>query len=89
MTDDLRDKIRAFVREQLALASAGESFADSDSLFVSGRLDSASAVQFVVFLETEFGVDFAEQGFDVTLIDSVDAIMTLIAQKTDLDAPAA
>lgn len=87
MTATPRDKIRAFVREQLALANAGADFADSDSLFVSGRLDSASAVQFVVFLETEFGVDFTELGFDATLIDSVDAMVNLVAQPAGLEAP--
>lgn len=81
MTDDQRAKIRTFVREQLAVAAAGADFADADSLFVGGRLDSASAVQFVVFLETEFGIDFTAQGFDVTLIDSVDAMMSLIGQQ--------
>lgn len=88
MTDDRRDKIRAFVREQLKAAASHADFTDTDSLFVSGRLDSTSAVQFVVFLETEFGVDFTKQGFDVTLIDSVDAMMNLIAQQTGSDARA-
>ncbi|MDE2229158.1 MAG: acyl carrier protein [Alphaproteobacteria bacterium] len=88
MTLNPREKIRAFVREQLASADAGADFADSDSLFVSGRLDSASAVQFVVFLETEFGVDFAEQGFDVTQIDSVDAMADLVAQCAGSDVRA-
>ncbi len=81
MTSDPRERIRAFVREQLTLA-------DADSLFVSGRLDSASAVQFVVFLETEFDIDFAEQGFDVSQIDSVNAMMNLITRRTGSGAPA-
>jgi len=88
MTDDRRDKIRAFVRAQLKAAASRADFTDTDSLFVSGRLDSVSAVQFVVFLETEFGVDFTEQGFDVTLIDSVDAMMSLLQAAAAPDAPA-
>lgn len=88
MTSDPRERIRAFVREQLTLADAGAEFTDADSLFVSGRLDSASAVQFVVFLETEFDIDFAEQGFDVSQIDSVNAMMNLITRRTGSGAPA-
>jgi len=87
MTSDARERIRSFVREQLALANADKKFNDSDSLFVSGRLDSVSTVQFVVFLETEFGIDFAAQGFDVTQIDSVNAMMSLVAQQTGSTAP--
>jgi acyl carrier protein len=88
MTTNARAKIRTFVREQLERADAKAEFADSDSLFVSGRLDSASAVQFVIFLETEFGIDFTEQGFDVTQIDSVDAMTNLVAQHAGLTSPA-
>jgi len=88
MTSNARDRIHAFVREQLARADVSAKFTDADSLFISGRLDSATAVQFVVFLETEFDIDFAEQGFDVSQIDSVDAMMNLVAQRTGSGAPA-
>jgi acyl carrier protein len=53
---------------------------DDESLFVSGRLDSLSVVQLVEFIESEFGVDFAKVDFDISRIDSVDAIGELIQE---------
>jgi acyl carrier protein len=41
-------------------------------------LESVDAVDIVVFLEEKFHIDFAEVGFDQTLIDTVDAIDSLI-----------
>jgi acyl carrier protein len=46
-------------------------FSDSESLFFSGRLDSLDALETIVFLESEYGIDLAKNGFDITLIDSV------------------
>jgi acyl carrier protein len=52
--------------------------ADDDSLLLSGRLQSIDAVEIVVFLEEQFGIDFAKVGFDREQIDSVDAICSLV-----------
>jgi acyl carrier protein len=52
--------------------------AENESLFVSARLDSLSAVQLVEFLELEFGVDFAKIDFDIARVDSVSAIGDLV-----------
>lgn len=59
---DNREEIRKYLR----------------GLLLSGRLASVDAVDVVVFLEERFGVNFYEIGFDQTLIDSVNAIYTLI-----------
>jgi acyl carrier protein len=53
---------------------------DGDSLLLSGRLQSVDAVEIVVFLEEQWAVDFTKVGFDETLIDSIDAIDTLVQQ---------
>lgn len=72
-----RAAIRQFLQELFAGKGDRQPFSDSDSLLLSGRLESVDAVEIVVFLEEKFGVDFAEIGFDQTLIDSVDAIDSL------------
>jgi acyl carrier protein len=46
-------------------------------LLFSGRLQSVDAVEIVVFLEENFGIDFARIGFDKERIDSIDAIFAL------------
>lgn len=75
---DHRDQIRAYLKELLVQKGDNQPFADDTSLLISGRLASVDAVEIVVFLEEKFQVDFAEVGFDQSLIDSVDAIESLI-----------
>jgi acyl carrier protein len=75
---DHREEIRAYLKELLEQKGDTKPFTDDASLLISGRLASVDAVDIVVFLEEKFRVDFAEVGFDQTLIDSVDAIESLI-----------
>ena len=62
-----------------------EHLEDHDSLLLSGRLQSIDAVEIVVFLEENFGIDFAEIGFDEELVDSVDAIYALTQTAASRD----
>jgi acyl carrier protein len=75
---DHREEIRHFLKELLLQKGDKQPFSDDASLLLSGRLASVDAVEIVVFLEEKFGVNFAELGFDQALIDSVDAIDSLI-----------
>ena len=75
---DHKSRIRQFMQCLLAQKGDQRTFGDSDSLLLSGRLQSVDAVEVVLFLEEHWGIDFAEIGFDETQIDSVDAIAGLI-----------
>jgi acyl carrier protein len=77
---DHKEAIREFVQQLLAQKGDQRRFSDSDSLVLSGRLQSVDAVEVVVFLEEKWGIDFAAIGFDETQIDSVDAIDSLVQQ---------
>jgi acyl carrier protein len=74
-------KLRAFLKSCLAERADLAEFQDDESLFSSGRLDSLTMTRVVIFLEQEFGVDFAQVNFDVDLIDSVQAIESLISNE--------
>jgi hypothetical protein len=74
---DHRGTVRQFVERLLAKKGDKKGFNDGDSLFLSGRLQSVDAVEVVIFLEEEWGVDFAKIGFEMSLIDSVDSILAL------------
>ena len=78
---DPRGEIRTFLQEALDNSGDGAEFSDSDSLVVSGRLDSFSVVEIVMFLETNFDLDFSDGVFDQTDFDSVDRIKQLIANN--------
>ena len=76
-----RQKIRDYLTETLKNQGDKQPLTDNDSLFVSGRLDSVSMMMLVVYLEDEFAVNFKVADFEVSLIDSVDAIASLIASQ--------
>jgi acyl carrier protein len=69
--------IRQFIERLLAQKGDQKPLRDSDSLVFSGRLQSVDVVEVVVFLEEQWGIDFAQIGFDRNQFDSVDAIDAL------------
>jgi len=75
---DHREDIRKYLKGLLVQKGDRQPFSDDASLLLSGRLASVDAVEIVVFLEEKFGVNFSEVGFDQSLIDSVDAIDSLL-----------
>ena len=76
-----KQKIRDYLTATLKNQGDKQPLTDNDSLFVSGRLDSVSMMMLVVYLEDEFAVNFKAADFEVSLIDSVDAIASLIASQ--------
>ena len=77
---DHKAAIRQFLQQLLVQKGDQQPFGDSDSLVMSGRLQSLDAVEVVVFLEQHWGIDFASIGFDESQIDTVDAIDALVQQ---------
>jgi acyl carrier protein len=72
-----KDEVREFIRNTLISNGDTEPLSDQDSLLLSGRLQSIDAVEIVIFLEENFGIDFTQVGFDQEQIDSIDAIYAL------------
>ncbi|MFZ1445789.1 MAG: acyl carrier protein [Candidatus Dechloromonas phosphoritropha] len=74
----MKQKLREFLKETLEKHGDHKDFADNESLFFSGRLDSFSMMNLVMYLEEAFGLDFSDFEFDVSLVDSAKDIETLI-----------
>lgn len=79
---DRKRMIREFLQGLMARKGDAQPFSDVSSLLLSGRLQSVDAIEVAVFLETEFGVDFATIGFDEEKIDSVDVIVALVEESS-------
>ena len=77
-----RIELRAQFQKLLAGKGDREPLGDADSLVLSGRLDSIDILQIVVFLESSYGIDFADQQFDQEDFDSIARILTLIELRT-------
>ncbi len=76
---DIRTDVITLIKGLLDKKADAKPFSDSDSLILSGRLESVDVLEIAFFLEERYGVDFAEIGFDQNLLDSVDEIVSLIA----------
>ena len=73
--------VRTFLAELLRENDDHAAFADGESLINSGRLDSLAVVKLVGFLESAFGVDFAEVAFDPQRFDSVDELAGMVEES--------
>ncbi|MCU0832427.1 MAG: acyl carrier protein [Rhizobiaceae bacterium] len=64
------------------LAERGHrSVSDTDSLFTSGRLDSMAAVEVMMMLEAEFGIDLSDADFDISMLDTIRDLEALLDQR--------
>jgi acyl carrier protein len=55
-----------------------EGLAGDAGLVDSGLIDSLALVEIVVFLETEYAMDFEERGIDPAELASIESILDLI-----------
>lgn len=76
-----QEKLRTFLQACLVERGDRAGFQDNESLFASGRLDSLATTNVVIYLEQEFGINFAHVSFDVDLIDSVQAIEAFVSAE--------
>jgi acyl carrier protein len=74
----VRSQMRNYVTQRLRMKGDLAPLADEDLLFTSGRLDSLDAVEIIMSLEADYGINFSDINFDLTLLDSVAAIATLV-----------
>lgn len=75
-----RQAVQELIQNLLQTKGDFRSFSDADLLFSSGRLASVDALEVVVMLEQDYGIDFSD-GFDRDALDSIDSIMSLIDSK--------
>lgn len=73
-----REKIVSYINVLLKENNHNQEVGVDESLFLSGILDSLAMTSLIVFLESEFKIDFSEIGFDVDEIDTVNLIENLV-----------
>ena len=54
---------------------------EREPLFSSGRLDSLVATEVLVLLETGYGVDLADENFDILQIDTLHDLEMLVSSR--------
>ena len=78
MNTSAKQQLRHFIDQALASQGDRAGYANDEALFSSGRLDSFTMMNLVMYLEQTFGIDFASAGFDVDMVDSIAAIEALV-----------
>jgi acyl carrier protein len=78
MDMNVRSKMRNYVTQRLRMRGDLAPLNDEELLFTSGRLDSLDAVEIIMSVEMDYGINFSEINFDLTLLDSIEAIVDLI-----------
>ena len=81
MSDALRNKIHAEVKRLLEENGDAAALEDADELFSSGRLSSFAMMNLVMYIEQEFNIDFGSIDFDVSLVDTVNAIEAMVVEQ--------
>jgi len=78
------DAVRRIVQDALRSRGANLEVRDQDSLFATGLLDSMTAINLILVLEQDFGVDFASLGFDAAMIDTIADITALADSRREM-----
>jgi len=77
-TIEATDRIREFVRRNLAVFGDEVAFGDHDNIFALGLVDSFFAIQLIAFIEEEFGMKVADSDLDIANFHSVSRIASFV-----------
>ncbi|HEU5379698.1 MAG TPA: phosphopantetheine-binding protein [Ktedonobacteraceae bacterium] len=75
--EDIRSRIRAF----LAKFFQDIELQDDQDIFALGFINSLFAMQLVLFVESEFGIEIQDDDLDISNFRSIDVIAQLIERK--------
>ena len=81
MARSAAETIRARVEALLAERGDTQPVGEHDSLFFRGRLDSLAATHLMLMLEEVFDIDLADADFDVTQLDTISDITSIVGQR--------
>ncbi|MEK3788344.1 phosphopantetheine-binding protein [Paenibacillus sp. FSL K6-1230] len=76
------EQIKSRIREMLSQFIKSQDIEDHDDIFAIGDVDSLFAMQLVVFIEKEFGIEIDNDDLDLNNFKSIDAISALVANKS-------
>jgi len=80
MSDEMRDKIIEFVRDEYVEDESME-ITEETPLISSGLVDSFSMVSMKMFLEEEYNIQMADDEASTEAFDTVTSIMALLQRK--------
>jgi acyl carrier protein len=79
-------QVREYIRQNF-LFGKNERLGDADSLLDRGIIDSTGAMELVVFIENEFGVEVSDSDLVPENLDSIGGISAFVARKLEQQKP--
>jgi methoxymalonate biosynthesis acyl carrier protein len=76
--EQIREKVIAFLGNYLPLDGLG----DKDNIFQTRAVNSLFAMQLVLFVEKEFGIQVENEDLEMSNFESIHAVTGLVARKT-------
>lgn len=81
MADNILDRINAYVCETCEIDNDDPDYDVDTHLFDAGFLDSLGAVELVLFVEKEFGIEISQKDIVMYPMNTVREIADVVAQK--------
>ncbi|MHC4751310.1 MAG: acyl carrier protein [Planctomycetota bacterium] len=75
------EKIREFVKMNLAVYEDDAVFGDDDNIFELGFVDSPFAIQLICFIEEEFQIKVGDNDLDIDNFTSINRIVAFVSSK--------
>jgi len=77
------ERIRGFIRHNLAVFDDEALFKDDDNIFELGFVDSLFALELVNFVEKEFRIEVTDEDLNLSNFSSVSAIDAFLRRKAE------
>ncbi len=77
---NIKEKIRAFIRENMAIID-NVTINDDDNIFEKGFVDSMFAMKLVCYVESEFNINVSNDDLDISNFNSVDNITRFLKKR--------
>lgn len=78
------EKIREYVKKNLAVYEDNVAFTDDDNIFELGFVDSPFAIQLICFIEEEFQIQLDDGDLDIENFTSVNRVVEFVNRKKGL-----
>ena len=80
-TDEIRSAVRAYILEEFLAGTDPDELTDDLQLMSGGILNSLSTTRLAGYLEETFGIQIEAHEMGADYLDSVDMMVSLIAEK--------
>ena len=83
MKNDISLAVRRFIGENFLFRDDGDAITHDASLLDAGLIDSTGILELVCFLETQFGIEVADDEMLPENLDSIRAITSYVGRKLE------